>query len=252
MSEPMEFHPMGPVEIALTTFRVYFRTLPIMIGIGVLPLGIVFAAILVVSILPSASGFVEENISVIFIGYIIIQYVVILYYYAAATLVLSLHLTGHKAGLFQVLKRISVTLVFQILGTGILIMLVILGGLILLIIPGIIFMIWFIFAAPIVVLERVSYARAMRRSRELVKNHWWRIFISVLFVVVLIQIVINGTPFILSYPLTAVGLNEYSFGISFILMLIFYPLQVIFPVLLYYDIRIRKEALNITTLRETL
>jgi len=258
MGEPIELHRMGPVEIASTTFRVYLRTLPTMLGLGVLFLGIGFAVILVMGIAVGIGGSVFGVDSVfgavgLALGGGIVGLVIIMYYYAAVTLTVSVYLTGHKAGLLQVLKRISGTLIFQLLGTLVLVALAIIGGFILLIIPGIIFAIRFLFASPIVVLERVTYARAMRRSRELVKDHWWRIFLSLLVVTVLIQVASFIIVAILSIALLALGLGESSSSIAQgISSVVLYPLGLIYPVLLYYDIRIRKEAFNIAALREAL
>jgi hypothetical protein len=54
------------------------------------------------------------------------------------------------------------------------------GGLILLIIPGIIFGIWFAFAGFIFVDKGLGIKASMGRSRELVKNRFWQVFYRLL------------------------------------------------------------------------
>ena len=136
-------------------------------------------------------------------------------------------------------------------------MLVILGGSVLLI-PGIIFAVWFVFTSPIVILERMTYTRAMRRSRQLVKGHWWRIFLTLLVFSALIVVL----PFILDtillkeilLPLLKLGPGQTAHHLIYAItaVVFYYPLQFIFLVLLYYDSRVRKEAYNIAALREAL
>lgn len=52
----------------------------------------------------------------------------------------------------------------------------ILGGFVMLIIPGIIFLIWFAFAAYVFVLEGEKGMSALLRSRQYVRGHWWQVF----------------------------------------------------------------------------
>jgi len=55
--------------------------------------------------------------------------------------------------------------------TSILMYLAIFGGLILLIIPGILFALWFGLALHVVIIEGISGAKALSRSKRLVRNH---------------------------------------------------------------------------------
>jgi hypothetical protein len=58
-----------------------------------------------------------------------------------------------------------------LIGTSILMGLAIMGGFILLIIPGILFALWFALSTHVVVIERLSGAKALGRSKELVRPH---------------------------------------------------------------------------------
>jgi len=51
-----------------------------------------------------------------------------------------------------------------------------LGGFVMLVIPGIIFSIWFIFAIYVFALEGEKGMNALLRSREYVRSYWWKIF----------------------------------------------------------------------------
>jgi hypothetical protein len=58
-----------------------------------------------------------------------------------------------------------------LIGTSILMMLAIFGGFLLLIIPGVLFALWFGLAQHVVVLEDTSGAKALGRSKQLVRKH---------------------------------------------------------------------------------
>lgn len=59
---------------------------------------------------------------------------------------------------------------------------VVLLGLIALIIPGIIFAVWFAFSYYILVVENIGGVEAMKRSKQLVAGRWWMVFGHVAFV----------------------------------------------------------------------
>jgi hypothetical protein len=53
-------------------------------------------------------------------------------------------------------------------------------GFILLVAPGLVFMTWFALIAPVIEVERIGIRAAMRRSRELVRGHFWKVFLVVI------------------------------------------------------------------------
>lgn len=52
----------------------------------------------------------------------------------------------------------------------------------LLIIPGIIFSVFYTFALYVLIFEGPKYSQALKRSKDLVKGYWWEIFGRVLFI----------------------------------------------------------------------
>lgn len=75
--------------------------------------------------------------------------------------------------------------IIPLLWVSILSGLAIFGGTLLLIIPGIIFAVWFAFASVIVVLNNTRGTDALRESKALVSGKWWSVFwrfIAVYFV----------------------------------------------------------------------
>ncbi len=82
------------------------------------------------------------------------------------------------------------------IGVTLLTALAVLGGMILLIIPGIIFMLWFAFSYVFVAVEHTGVMEGMHKSKALVDGRWWK---------VLLRIMIPGTIFgILAYVITSI------------------------------------------------
>ena len=63
-----------------------------------------------------------------------------------------------------------------LVGAGLLAALGIIGGLILLIVPGLILLTWWVLITPVIVLENRGAIEAFGRSRELVRGHGWNVF----------------------------------------------------------------------------
>jgi hypothetical protein len=72
--------------------------------------------------------------------------------------------------------NISSHLIWPAIVTSLLVILIILGGTILLIIPGIIFSLWYTFAYYVIILEEKTGMNALRESKKMVYGRWWEIF----------------------------------------------------------------------------
>ncbi len=75
----------------------------------------------------------------------------------------------------ELLKK-SKSLILPLLLVGILAALAVVGGLILLIVPGIIFMVWFAFSTYTLILEDKHGVEALKASKALVVGRWWDVF----------------------------------------------------------------------------
>ncbi|MBA7693239.1 hypothetical protein ES703_101817 [subsurface metagenome] len=121
----------------------------------------------------------------------------------------------------------------------------------LLIIPGIIWLIRYQFALPIVVLERIAYKSALRRSRQLVDGSWWRLFGAMWIGVLCFYVITLLFAAILYIPLALLGVQqELAISIASLAFYFAMPVLFIYPVHLYYDLRVRKEAFNVENIRE--
>jgi hypothetical protein len=144
----------------------------------------------------------------------------------------------------------------RLLSTYFIVLLVWVLGLALLVIPGLVFLIWYMFALSATVLEQTSGRAALRRSRELGRGFYWRNAGIITVLGLLLAVVLFVTVALLGlfeyftlgggYPVLEKTLSE---ALSIV---IFGPLACIPGILLYYDMRARKEGYGATQLVEDL
>lgn len=125
-------------------------------------------------------------------------------------------------------------------------------------VPAIIALFWCYFLAPVVVVENTQYISAIKRSRELAKGQWGRIFIVSIMSAVLCtiisyicrlpgQLIIAGSYGFMYTPSSTIEILNSAITGS-----ISAPIMSLPIVLLYYDIRVRKEGFDIEMLARDL
>jgi hypothetical protein len=129
-----------------------------------------------------------------------------------------------------------------LIGLALLIAIVVGVGLLLLIIPGIIFAVFLAVAVPAFIIERLGVTASMSRSWQLVSGSWWHVLL-VIFVAGLIASVINQI-------LTAIGGHTFIgvWIMSTIAQIITAPFVALVGVVLYVDLRARHESLDASAL----
>jgi hypothetical protein len=112
---------------------------------------------------------------------------------------------------------------------------------------------------PIVVLERCSAAEALSRAWQLARRRFWWLLGFMLLLSILSQIVVTGPSLLLStalMPLVGsslgiVGQNIIQSISSVLLNILYLPLYTACVALLYFDIRVRTEGLDLALLAAT-
>jgi hypothetical protein len=138
-------------------------------------------------------------------------------------------------------KRLgSVILVSVLVG------LAVIGGFILLVIPGLIFLVFLSVSVPVLIVENRRGTDALSRSWNLVKGHFWHA-VGVIIVAGLITGIVGGI-------IGSIGGNAWvvRWIFSAIGSIITAPFTALVSVLLYLDLRSRSEALTADTLRSEL
>jgi hypothetical protein len=135
---------------------------------------------------------------------------------------------------------------WSILLVGILFALAVFAGLIALVIPGIIIAVRLSVSIPALVVEGKRGTEALRRSWDLVRGHSWSVF-GAFIVVAFLTGIVNGI-------FTAVGGNNWLVvGIlASIAACITTPFTGLVIGLIYFDLRVRKEQLDVATLEREL
>jgi hypothetical protein len=135
--------------------------------------------------------------------------------------------------------------VVALIVTGILVVLAVIVGLLLIVIPGIIFGVWFSLTAPVIAIESKRYTAAMGRSRELVRGSWWRVFGILLLVGVLTAV----ASFVVTAPFGGGSgtLQPTTAGTiaGAVANLVIAPFSALATALLYFDLRLRREGTDL-------
>jgi hypothetical protein len=129
---------------------------------------------------------------------------------------------------------------------SILVGLIVAAGFILLIVPGIIFLVFLSASIPALIVENRRGTDALGRSWSLVQGNFWHA-LGVIFVAALIVGIVSGI-------IGAIGGGNWAVRWIFtaVAQIVTAPYAALVSVLLYLDLRARREALDATTLRQEL
>jgi hypothetical protein len=160
---------------------------------------------------------------------------------------------GNRPSVARAYRRAFGRATGQVVGVALLVGIIVLLGFVLFVVPGILFSLWFSLAPTVAVLERISGWRALKRSKELGSGYYARNF-KVLFLAYVVVIagslllggIIGVLTFLLGLP------TEIMNPISSIAGIVLAPIPLIAMILLYYDLRVRKEAYDNAALAEDL
>lgn len=141
---------------------------------------------------------------------------------------------------------------------GICVVLVVHLGLFLLVVPGIIFALWFALTSPAIVVENLKATEGMSRSKGLVSGNFGKAF-SICFLFFLLALIesilsVYGVPF-----LGRIMFANNTTLIAFVTQLatvmgktLIVPIGTTAFILLYHDLRIRKEGFDLEMLAESI
>ncbi|MHA1583410.1 MAG: zinc-ribbon domain-containing protein [Candidatus Baldrarchaeia archaeon] len=120
-------------------------------------------------------------------------------------------------------------------------------GLILLIIPGIIFLVWFCLTPVVIVLEKSGATEAMSKSKELTKGNWFHVF-GVLILTAIILLVASAIGSAISSLFALVLPKSLSLLIEKIILSLINPVSGVILTVLYFDLLARKRTTVVSPL----
>ncbi len=148
----------------------------------------------------------------------------------------------------------AVTLVLAAICVGLVVGL----GFLLLVVPGVIFALWYFLTTPAIVVENLSTGAGMSRSKALVAGNLGKVF-AVGFLVQVITLIISlplgyvggfaGGMLFSSNPALQMFMIHLATTVSQILVA---PISAAAFILLYYDLRIRKEGFDLQMLAQSM
>ncbi len=172
---------------------------------------------------------------VIFLTVVFLFFSLIVYLIISVAQLIVLKNDGRKIDLVLIIKQsfayILKYFIFMILYSTCLLI-----GLLFLVIPGIIFMVWFGLGYLAVVFDDCKPIEAFKRSKELVKGYWWDIFIRFVFFAIFSFLVA-----LLILLLRIILKTDYVAIISNLISLVMTPLSVAYFTVIYQDLKLIKE-----------
>lgn len=249
-TKDLYLEPMTTGMILDRSFRVYMQNFALMVALS----AIVNVPLLLFSVgVPFLQGanivFACLGALVAAITFLVSMFIIAPLVTGAATKAVGERFLGNEITAFAALK-FAWGYVFTLLLVQIVVGLIMIVGFLLLIVPGIIWMLSYSVVAPIIVLEKSRDGAAIRnRSWHLVKGHRWKAF-GILVVVLVAQFLPSSVSFLIqaSFGLESPVAGAVGNLISGIAGLLTYPLNPIAFTLLYYDLRIRKEGFDLEML----
>jgi hypothetical protein len=232
-------------SIVRNSWSIYFQNWLALLLIYVIPQ----AAVSIVDALIRTGG---EPEPLVVITMFVLQLLASMFVTFPATVAVSEICLGIKPNVGRAYRR-AFAQPGRLVGTYLLAFVIIFLGYVALLIPGIVVSLWYMFIGPVVVLESLAGRAALKRSRELGKGYYLRnlgiLWLNILLLVLLAGL-LGGLVGILGY-FAGLGPEGGRF-LGSLMGLIVAPPSAISVVLLYYDMRVRKEDYGATQLAEDL
>lgn len=269
-----QLRPLGVGEIIDVSFRLYrkhFATFIALAAVGVLP-GQVLSLLITLSVLPERRVFTNfqgddvvvfesqtgawATIAALLVTFGI-GFIVQAISAAATTKAVADGYVGDQTPSFGDSLGAVTARLGAVVATSLLYTLGLIGGFILCILPGIFLSVAWVATTPALMIERLSPTGSLRRSFELVRGRWW----PALGLQVLLAIITGILSAIITLPITTIVLSDgvQTAGDAFvqaivqtIAVLLFAPLSAVAAVVLYFDLRVRKEGFDLLLQQQNL
>ena len=257
--EMQQFEPMSTGQILDKTFRLYksnFVRFLAVVAVIQVPLGLI--AMLLQSVMLQSPG---ESAAVFALigGLVLVFFAVVGRNLCNGALMKSVSESylGKEATVSEAYRFVLPKL-GTLIWASILVALIVAAGFILLIVPGVIFSLIYAITIPAIVLEGVKARQGMGRSRSLVKGNLGKVF-AILFVVTVLGLIVGSVFGFVAQMLvtltvepttsTAIVIKQVFSIASEVLVM---PIGAAASILLYYDLRIRKEGFDLDMLAQSL
>ncbi len=256
MTTPHYVRAMGTSEIFRSAFELYRRNFRQFLLMNLTAV----AAYLIINLLDdvlignlnaSERAGIANLLALCLSAFLTFVNLAVIYAVLAATMVATSNaVLGRPISVRGAYRRIlSPILLGRIFLASFLVSLIVDIGLVLFIIPGIVFFVWFLFVPLIITLEWAGVRAALGRSRKLIQNNFWRVLLTASCYMVPVTILYVAAAAVAK---NALGISPddvwlsalVSLSVSSLIGLLIESITGLIFSLLYFDARARKENFN--------
>jgi hypothetical protein len=224
------------LDLALLIYRRHFIALAVAMAVAVVPLGLL-------TIAPSPWGTIGNLLQSVVLGGVAP---------GIATLIVADVRAGAEPTVATVWGRLAPMLAGLVL-TVLLAVIVASASIILLVVPFLLFLVWFQLVGEVVVIERVRFLAALRRSRNLVQGSYWRVagYMIVSFVITDVAtgvLAAAPTAAALQFGVHVAAATAIRDGLMIAARVLVAPVGALLMALLYFDLRMRHDGSDIAAM----
>jgi hypothetical protein len=238
-STPLQTVAVSNLPSALSifgqSFDIYSKRFGTIFGVMVAP--VLIAEIITMMFLSDFDSF-ESGGMLIALRILLILILIISQIWGYAALLYAIKDGEQGIGVLESYRR-GLNKIHSIFWVAFLIGFIYSGGLLLFIVPGIIFLVWFSLAPFILISEDTKGMDALLKSKEYIKGKWWSVFGRFLFFG-LVYVLFYLTFYRIANSILTHITNFTDFAMNLFNGLVYYPLVFIYTFLIYKNLRTLK------------
>jgi hypothetical protein len=271
-----QFEPMGVGAILDRAFRIYrqnfvrFLAIVAIVEVPMMLVALLLTRVQVQAISTGEEGQVLSSAVILPTAFAGLVIMLVAQSLCGAVLMKSVSASylGEQVTIVEAYKMILPKLL-TLIGASIVVGLVVGVGMLLCLVPGIIFALWYMLTTEVIVIEGTGAFKGMSRSKSLVSGNLGKIFLLGLVVGILTWIIASGFSYVggliaesavqIGDPqhieawrgsvMRAAVIRQFFMRVGRILVM---PIPAAAYILLYYDLRIRKEGFDLEMLARAL
>jgi len=268
--KPPSLTPMNIADLIDAAIRLYRRNFSVFLGIIAIvyvPMGI-FQVFMAYSVgrLAERTGQNPQEVpwdliatgGAMYVGLIVLSMLAVPISQGALSVAVSRRYLNYPASVADTYGTIGARW-GPLMGTVLLVGLAATAGMMFCLAPGLYLGVMWIFVTPIIAIEGLPAMEALRRSWDLVSGEWWRVF-GTYFLLSMLVGLIGGAVSWPAYGLLFVLLGQHhaalaqaiGTGIGTAASIVVQPVAITGVVLLYYDLRVRKEGFDLHLLAQAM
>lgn len=216
----------GPIQLFKNSLAIVNANLFLFLSILLIPIIVSFLTALFAP--NKATGVMVTSESIVYVVLMLIYVVLNI----LMTVALILALKDNSITAKEAYRR-AMPYFWRYIGLSLLMSIILMVGFILLIIPGIILSVWFVFATFVLVLENGAIVDSLKKSREYVRGKWWAIFGRLIamsvFIILLGMLISMITVFLPNHAITEAFVTA--------LTVLLAPIAMAYMYLLYNEVK---------------